>query len=225
MNNDNTPFAIDEKKISDYLRDHPHFFDRHPEILQNLQLHHPSGRAISLIEKQVSALRERNTELRHRLNALLENARNNDRLFERSKRLMLALLECHTLDDLIETLYFSFDQEFGIPHAQLILFHKPASAHNVRIASKIDAQKYLGRHLNAGRAVGGGLSREEIDFLFATSPTRVNSAALVPLYHQQLLGVMAVGHIDADHYQTGMGTLFLNHIGEVLTRLLPPFLE
>ena len=35
------------------------------------------------------------------------------------------------------------------------------------------------------------------------------------------LGVIAVGSSDPNHYSANMGTLFLNHIADVLVRLLP----
>jgi uncharacterized protein len=216
---------LDELAIANYLAQHPDFFDRHPDILIDLQLQHPSGRAISLIEKQVSALRERNTELRHRLNILLENARQNDRLFERSKRLVLALLECQELGDMVDALYYSFDKEFGIPCTRLILFRQPRQICNLRIVNENDARVYLGKYLNLSRAVGGGLNRDEISFLFDKDHHRIGSAAMVPLHYKQLLGVLAVGHGDPKHYQPGMGTIFLTHVAEVLDRLIPQYLN
>lgn len=219
------PKYSQETAIAEYLAQHPDFFDRHGDILRDLRLHHPSGRAVSLIEKQVSALRERNTELRHRLNQLLDNARQNDRLFERSKRLVLSLLECDELGDLIDALYYSLDKEFGIPFVRLILFRKPQQPCSVKVASEDEAKVVLGRHLKASRAVGGGLSREEISFLFDKDYQRVGSAAMVPLYYNQPLGILAVGHEDPKHYQAGMGTIFLTHIAEVLDRLIPSYLD
>lgn len=211
---------LDEALIARYLANHPNFFDRHADVLRDLRLQHPSGRAVSLIEKQVSALRERNTELRHRLNQLLDNARQNDRLFERSKRLVLALLESQELGDLVDALYYSFDKEFSIPFSRLILFRESDGSGNLRCVTEDNARLYLGRHLKSSRAVAGGLNREEIAFLFQQDQHRVGSAAMVPLYYNQLLGVLAVGHEDPKHYQAGMGTLFLTHIAEVLNRLL-----
>jgi uncharacterized protein YigA (DUF484 family) len=221
---DLTKEHLDEHVIAEYLAKHPDFFDRHGDTLRDLRLQHPSGRAVSLIEKQVSALRERNTELRHRLNQLLDNARQNDRLFERSKRLVLALLECDELGDLVDALYYSFSKEFDIPFARLILFRQPQQPTTIRVAAEDEAKVVLGRHLQAGRAVGGGLSREEITYLFDKDHQKVGSAAMVPLYYNQSLGILAVGHEDPKHYQAGMGTIFLTHIAEVLDRLIPKHL-
>ncbi len=54
-------------------------------------------------ERQVSVLRERNMDMRHRLNNLLDTARTNDRLFEQTKQLVLHLLEAQTLDQIVDT--------------------------------------------------------------------------------------------------------------------------
>lgn len=216
---------LNEQDIADYLSQNPDFFDRHGDTLRDLRLQHPSGQAISLIEKQVSALRERNTELRHKLNQLLDNARENDRLFERSKRLVLSLLECSELGDAVDVLYYSFDKEFNIPFTRLILFSEPPQPSNTHTVTFDEAKLHLGRHLTASRATSGGLSREEMNFLFGKDSMDIGSAAMAPLYYNQWLGVLAVGHRDTQHYQPGMGTLFLTHIAEVLDRLLPYYLN
>lgn len=216
---------LNEQEIAAYLSENPDFFDRHRDALCGLRLQHPSGQAVSLIEKQVSALRERNTELRHKLNQLLDNARVNDRLFERSKRLVLSLLECTELGDAVDVLYYSFDKEFNIPFTRLILFSEPLQPSNTHTVTFDEAKLALGRHLTASRATSGGLSRDEIEFLFGTDADAIGSAAMAPLYYNRWLGVLAVAHGDAQHYQAGMGTLFLTHIAEVLDRLLPYFLQ
>lgn len=225
MKKTQSPSPINEQDIADYLGKHPDFFERHGDVLQDLRLQHPSGQAISLIEKQVSSLRERNTELRHKLNQLLDNARENDRLFERSKRLVLSLLECTELGDAVDALYYSFDKEFNIPFTRVILFSEPPQPSNTHTVTLDDAKAALGRHLTASRATSGGLSREEMDFLFGNDSQLIGSAAMAPLYYNQWLGVLAVGHMDTQHYQAGMGTLFLTHIAEVLDRLLPYYLQ
>lgn len=215
---------LDERAIAQYLADNPDFFSRHEDVLLKLQLRHASGQAVSLIEKQVSALRERNTELRHKLNLLLANARDNDRLFEQSKRLVLALMESEELGDLVDALYYAFDKDFAIPFSSLVLFEQPSQPTNVTYRPLREAEVILGRNLLANRAVSGGLNQESLAFLFGREHKNIGSAAMVPLYYNRLMGAFALGHPDPNHFQSGMGTLFLTHIGEVLDRLLPKFI-
>ncbi|HEX2494400.1 MAG TPA: DUF484 family protein, partial [Steroidobacter sp.] len=67
---------VSEEAIAEYLQEHLDFFERHGALLTKLKLSHPRGAAaISLIERQVQALRERNQALETRLRDLIEVAR------------------------------------------------------------------------------------------------------------------------------------------------------
>ena len=48
------------------------------DLLQDLEVTHPAGGAVSLLERQVAVLRDRNMDMRHRLSQLLDTARDND---------------------------------------------------------------------------------------------------------------------------------------------------
>ncbi|MFT7690302.1 MAG: hypothetical protein ACI88U_001021, partial [Porticoccaceae bacterium] len=55
------------KIVREFLRDNPTFLDNHQDILESMDLPHHSGSAVSLVERQVSVMRDRNTEIRARL--------------------------------------------------------------------------------------------------------------------------------------------------------------
>ncbi len=214
-----------EQDIADYLSEHPEFFERFPDALCQLRLRHSSGQAVSLIEKQVTSLRERNTELRNKLNQLLQTARENDRLFEQSKRLILALLECEEFGDFVDALYYGFDKEFNVSATRLIIFGGDYPSVNVRASDLDEARLYLGRKLDSHRAVCGGMAPEQLAYLFDKERCNVGSAAYVSLNYNRPMGVLAIGNADPEHFQSGMDTLFLTHIGEVLNRVLPQYLR
>jgi len=88
---------ISAAAVEKYLTQHPEFFQGRNDLLANLKVPHASGQAVSLVEKQLGILRERNTELRNRLSQLIESARGNDRLFAHSRKLVLALLDCKSV--------------------------------------------------------------------------------------------------------------------------------
>ncbi len=221
-----TQSVINEDDVYRYLRTNLEFFENRPDLLTELKLPHASGPAVSLVERQVSILRERNIEMRQRLSNLLDNARNNDRLFDKTKRLVLALLECNELGDLVDALYYSFDKEFGIHYTRLILFGSTElSCGPARQDSIHNAREYMGKRFKAGKAVGGGLEIKETEYLFDQDAPNVGSAALAILIHGSPLGVLAIGNQDPKYYSSGMGTLFLSYIAEVLNRLLPKYLK
>jgi uncharacterized protein YigA (DUF484 family) len=216
---------ISEEQVADYLRKNPDFFAHQPDLLMNLRLPHESGRAISLMEKQVAVLRERNMDMRHRLSDLLDNARANDRLFDKTKRLVLSLLECNELGDLVDALYYSFDKDFDIHYTRLILFsNRELSAGPARVEHIHTAREHIGKRIKGSRAVSGGIDLEETRFLFDTDADDIGSSAIAVLAHGNPLGVLAIGNRDPNYYRSSMGTLFLSYIAEVLNRLLPRLL-
>jgi uncharacterized protein YigA (DUF484 family) len=56
---------------------------------------------VSLVERQMSLLRDRNIEMRHRLSQLMDVARDNDRLFDKTRRLILTLMDAASLEDVV----------------------------------------------------------------------------------------------------------------------------
>lgn len=214
--------SVEEQSIRDYLREHPDFFDQHPDILDHLELSHSPGSAVSLVERQVSVLRERNMEMRKRLNNLMDNARDNDRLFKLTRELILSLLETENTDQLSSAFLLCLTQDFGVEHASIILYGNPEeSTSECRIDSPEKAREELGALLRGGKAVCGALRKDELEYLFPGAGSSIGSAALIPLRESVDLGIIAVGSSDPDYYRSNMGTLFLSHIAEVLNRLLP----
>lgn len=217
---------LEPEQIEAWLREHPDFFESHPDLLAELTLPHESGSAISLVERQVAILRERNIDMRNRLSKLLDNARDNDKLFEKTKRLVLNLLEGQDMGDIIDALCYSFDKDFSIHFTSVILFGNaekiPSS--QARVVSIADAREHVGALLKTSRAVCGTLGEKEQTFLFGDHASEIGSVAVVPLMHGSVFGLLAIGNRDPQYYRSSMGTLFLGYIAEVLNRLLPKYL-
>ena len=53
-----------EDMVRAFLSDNPTFLADNPDILELLDLPHNSGKAISLVERQVGVMRDRNREMR-----------------------------------------------------------------------------------------------------------------------------------------------------------------
>ena len=89
MSDESTASEVTAEVVSDYLRDNPDFFNQHPEVLSELKITHVGDGAVSLVERQVATLRERNAELRRRLDALMSVAEQNEALLEALRKLSL----------------------------------------------------------------------------------------------------------------------------------------
>jgi hypothetical protein len=205
-----------------YLLDHPDFFAEHDELLVSMRIPHQRGDTVSLVERQLKLLRERNIEMRHRLSQLMDVARDNDRLFDKTRRLNLALMDAASLDEIVIAVEDSLRQEFQVPFVSLILFSDNPMPVG-RWVTAADAQKAIGG-LIGEKTVCGALREHELTFLFGAEQSKeVGSTAVVTLNHLGLHGVLAIGSRDPQHYKSSVGTLFLNYIADVLGRVLPRF--
>lgn len=217
---------ITENQVALYLKNNPGFFLKRDDLLCELELAHPSGGAVSLLERQVSLLRERNMDIRSRLSSLLDNARDNDRLFEKTKKLVLSMLEAKNLEGLVNNFNRSLVGDFKMEYASLIVFGNPESyrTSSAKVVSIDDAYAKIPGLLKSNNATCGVLRPEEFQFLFGSNAENVGSAAVVPLSNGHNLGVIAIGSPDPQYFRSSMGTLFLAYIAEVLNRVLPKFM-
>ena len=207
--------------VAAYLQAHPDFFGQREELLLTQRIPHQRGDTVSLVERQLELLRGRNIEMRHRLSQLMDVARDNDRLFEKTRRLNLALMDATSLEELVIAVEDSLRQDFQVPFVSLVLFGDNPMPVG-RWVNSADAQRALGGLLAEGKAVSGSLREHELDFLFgAEQRKQIGSTAVIALSHQGLHGVLAIASRDPAHYKSSVGTLFLTYIAEVLGRVLP----
>ena len=218
---------LTDDDVARYLRNHPGFFLKHEDLLAEIKLSQDTGKAVSLTERQVNILRERNMEMRSRLSGLLENAQRNDVLFEKTKALVLALVEAKRADELSDIFCTHLTRNFDIDAAALVVFGNPlVSNSRLRVTSEAEESKYVGGILKNNKAICGILRDTEIAFLFGDKEvSRVGSAAVVPLHRDRPLGLIAIGNSDPQHFQSSMDTLFLGYIAEVINRCLPRLLK
>jgi len=119
---------LSAEDVAEYLKANPDFFANRDSLLADMTVPHESGKAVSLLERQVKILRERSIESRHTLNSLLENARYNDQLFNVTRSLILMLLEEDELPALITVTESSLATQPGIDACRLIMIDTRESA-------------------------------------------------------------------------------------------------
>lgn len=225
---------LNDETVREFLKDNGDFLQRHPDMFDHLHISHASGSAVSLVEKQVSVLRERNIDMRHRLTTLTGNARDNDKLYNQTRALVLKLLEADSVEALSKAFINAMHKDFGVEHATIILFGDSAGGDNCRVESAEQAKNAIGSLMRGSKAVCCALRKEEMNYLFPTGKiseadiqggrskaAQAGSAGIMPLSDGQQLGLIAVGSPDPSYYSSSMGTLFLEHIADVIVRLLP----
>ena len=210
--------TANEAELIEYLRANPDFFVRHPRLLTELNLPHASGKAISLVEHQVSIMRERNMDMRRRMNDLLDAARVNDGLFAKTRSLTLALLDTASLQELNEVLatyvLVDFDADFVCCHVR----DRPFSLDHIQ--NHRDEFPFSG-FFSGENAICTTLRRTELTQIFpASNHDDSGSAVLLPLQLVKNPGLLAIGSRDPQRFSNDMDTLFVTYIADVLTKVL-----
>jgi len=211
--------GLNDDTVMRYLREHGDFFGRHPLLLTDLSLPHDSGQAISLVERQVAILRERNIDMRKRLAHLVGAANTNDTLFEKTRRFTLAILDADGLDAVDTVFANTLIEDFAADHARCFVTHPNAFTSQRHVIYCGSAQELPLIHLTQGGGSSCGMLRDdEFESLFST---RVDgSAALIQIRHGDVVGVLAIGSHDPQRFSPDMGTLFIRYIGDILSRVL-----
>lgn len=215
--------AISAEQVVEYLQSNPNFFLTQDELLIQLRIPHVRGTTISLVERQLAVLRERNGDLQQRLQHLMGVARDNDRLFDKTRRLILEMLDAQNIDELIGVVDDSLHYSFSVPFVGLTLFtDKPISAGRQQPLKT--AQQHIAGVL-AGKTLCGVLRPKELEFLFGKEQAKdVKSVAVAVLEHDGIQGVLAIGSDNLEQYNSNVDTLFLTYLADVLARLVPGLL-
>jgi uncharacterized protein YigA (DUF484 family) len=219
--------TVSAEQVAEYLRDNPGFFDAHAELLASITVPHPhGGRAVSLVERQVDLLREKNKALELRLAELVRNGQENDAIAGKLQHWTRELLRARDVRELPALVADGMSNDFSVPQVALRLWGIDAPYADLPAAAEVDPdvrtmtdsvkQPYCGPNADfmaASWLPGGGAQTRSIALL----PMRVGAAP-------EAFGLLVLGSPDPSRFQTGMGTAFLERIAEIasaaLSRLL-----
>lgn len=214
---------LSAEQVAAYLRAHPEFFVEHEDVLADLSLPHQSGKAISLLERQVTILRDRGIEARQKLNNLLENARNNDQLFDTTRNLVLALLRSKNVTEIADVTQDQLSNHANIDACEIIVIEHPELnvSDSVRTAKMDELRTRFNDVFRLKRTHCGSLAVEEINYLFPNSGNKIKSTALCPvLSNGEVLALIAFGNQADNYFNINLDTLFLDFIGRVVGAVL-----
>lgn len=220
--------SLNDLNVAEYLQTYPDFFERNGPLFAKLRLPHlrDGGATVSLVERQVEVLRERNQSLERKLKELVDVARANDALADRIHRLSQRLIRAHDLSATISAVETSLREDFDAMHSVLVLFLEEArplqAAGRFLRADDIGSAdiKTFESLLQAGKPRCGQIRDAQRDYLFGKDSIEIGSVALTPLGPKGALGILAIGASDAERFHPAMSTEFLSRIGELVTYAL-----
>ena len=218
---------ISAQAVHDYLAENPDFFEDHATLLNTLQLPHATGGAISLVERQISVLRQKDLKLEKQLKELIEIARANDLLAAKFHELTMQLFATDDLKTTIIALEEGMRSGFGADHAVLVVFGDPEAFDDIdagrffRVVAKNSEALNPFKTFLAGTSARCGQIRDtQRDFLFNEDANEVGSTALVPLKNGAEIGFLAIGSADSHRFHPGMSIDFLSRLGDLVAAAL-----
>ncbi|MGD9387922.1 MAG: DUF484 family protein [Gammaproteobacteria bacterium] len=220
--------ASDDQGVADYLSDNPDFFERHAGLLEQLRLPHRSGAAtVSLVERQVSVLQEKNRSLERRLHELVDVARDNSALSDKIHALAIRLLRASDQQAVLASLEAGLREDFGASQAVAVLFHgsdEPLPAEDSRFLRHArrgdNALRTFATFVQQAKPRCGRIRDAQREFLFPGEGAVIASVAMVPLGASCELGMLAIGSSDPHRFNPTMSTDFLARIGELASAAL-----
>lgn len=219
---------VDEAAVASYLSATPEFFDRHAQLLAKIRLPDTRGGAstVSLLERQVEVLRERNRQLERKVTDFVEVARENDALGTRVLSMARRLIAARGDASVVAAIESALREDFGAGQSVLVLTasRAPEGLAESRflrvVAAELPALRSFETLFNAGKPRCGQLRDSQREFLFGADAATIGSVALVPLGDKGSLGLLACGSHDSQRFNPTMSTDFLAHIGELIAAAL-----
>jgi len=212
---------LGEKGVAEYLRRHPDFFEGKSSLLADMRIPHHAGNAVSLIERQILALRESNDSRQAQLDALIQIARDNDALNHRLHRLTLQLMECDELDSMLSIISNRMRKDFTADLVEVCLLSSPVNEAHAELSEFVtDIDAFCGhfqRLLGTGKPFCGRLKIEQLQLLFGDRAEAIGSTALSPLGKDGMMGLLAIGSFERNRFSAGADTEFLTRMGEIIS--------
>jgi len=213
--------SIHENDIKQYLKAHPDFFESHAHLLAELFLPSPHGKGtISLAERQQIAQRDKIRVLESRFTELILTAEENEATANKVHELTLGLLFAKDVSALQAHVVAFLATHFQLPNAQLKLWVNDSHAASELFIEAEDSLKNWAKDLS--QPYCGTLPTMDIAGWFTDTPA---SLAVIPMRYQDItFGLMAIPSEQRSRFYAGMGTLFLNRIGELVSASLARYI-
>ncbi|MGH8777511.1 DUF484 family protein [Paraburkholderia sp.] len=234
---------MNDREVAEYLLANPEFFAENAEMLATIRLANPHGKAaVSLQERQMEMLRDKNKHLERRLAELVRYGHENDSIAAKFNRWTVHVTAERDPYALPRAIGNGLRDVFDVPQAALRVWDvaEPYAqadfarhvGEEVRIFANSLVAPYCG--VNTGFEAAQWLApiaaADEADGTSATAEA-IESIALLALRDPEgspdapAFGLLVMGSADPRRFHDGMATDFLTHIGALagaaLSRLLP----
>jgi uncharacterized protein YigA (DUF484 family) len=219
---------MSDKHISDtdiihYLTQNKDFFIRHPEQLEALKVNNNNGKVSSLINHQVNVLKQRNSQLKSKLNQLIGYAEENEKTMSQVFELTLQLCQIshianvtkhfarfvkHSFDsDLFKIVVPAYD---GLESSTVV---KSLSTDEENVFAKVFEE-----YIHKGKPICGRLKKSKLQFIFGKQAEKIGSSVILPIGKNAEKGLLVFASFDESRFNPEMSTDLLARLSEILDR-------
>ena len=216
---------ISESQVVKYLNDNPDFFLKNPDSLEDLDIKHESGEAVSLIEKQVEIIKKKSLLTSSKLSEFLTNAEFNQKLFIKVQKLILIILKAKNIENLSDQVELFFKKEFGTEKCKLFFFTQEElyDLSAEKIISPEIATPLFSDIFKENTIYLGGL-KSELSALVFGSKAMIEEGAICKFSSDKIAGTLALGSSKKGKFTKDSETLFLEFVLAVLSHKIDSLL-
>ncbi len=213
---------ITEDDIANFLAQTPDFFMRHAELLATVQLSSPHGaRAVSLAERQADMLRDKIKGLEQRIMEMIRNGNENVMIADKLQRWTRTLLTTARARELPMAITEQVKTQFAVPQVAIKVWDVSPSLLAEDFAQGVsdDAKSFASSITVPYCGINSGL--EAVHWL--ADAGQAMSMALIPLRagpSEPAFGMLVLASPDPQRFNAGMGTDFLERIGDLASAAL-----
>jgi uncharacterized protein len=242
---------MNDREVADYLIANPEFFNAHAEMLATIRLANPHGKAaVSLQERQMDMLRDKNKHLERRLAELVRYGHENDSIAQKFNRWTARVMAERDPYALPRSIAHGLREVFDVPQAALRIWDVAEGyaqadfarhvGEEVRIFANSLATPYCGANTgfeaaqwlampatSSGTAAALSASAcADGEAPAAADEAKTESIALLALRdplaapEAPAFGLLVMGSNDPRRFHDGMATDFLVQIGTLASAAL-----
>ena len=198
---------LDPKDVELFLLENLNFFETRESLVSELKFKHATGSASSLLERQITKLRDEHKSLIKLLNTFIKTASINEDLFNKSKDLTLKILGSKNKKEIIDTVESEFKKKFKVDKPKLAFF---------KDKKLDDLENLTGLSFHKGAIHCGSFSSEKMNILFKDK--KIESMAVTVIVAKNEIGLLMLGSYDRTKYLGDEDTTFVEYIRDVLEK-------
>ena len=204
--------------VAKFLQEHPEFFVQYAEVFSTLEVPHPhQARTISLGERQIMTLRERLRDFEFRLSDLVRNAALNEITTDKLNRWCVRMLGEQSSLRLPGEVALGLAEQFNLQEVALRVWGLDLPSEGV--GAPVDEKVLTYANSLVNPYCGNDTALTPASWLHV----KPASLAILPLRSavgQPAFGLLVLSSPDAHRFNSGMGTDFLQHVGEIASAAL-----